>query len=82
MQFLAVAKDHPSDDAEREEEENLSVVVVCGWVVGEDKRDYKLEQVTEGKCHPVVTVDTLPDLLAEDEQRYVGKDDHQSAEAD
>ena len=75
-----VTDEHAGDDAECKEEEDFSVIVAGGWVVGEDERDDELEEVAEGKCHPVVTIDALSDLFAENEQRYVGEDHHQPAQ--
>jgi hypothetical protein len=82
LQFFAVAQRHSSNDAEGEEEEDFSVVVAGGGVVGEDEGDEELEEVAQREGHPIVAVYALSDLLPEDQQGYVGNDDHQSSQTD
>ena len=82
MQLLSVAKHQSSDNANSEEEQDLSIVVTGCRVIGEYEGDKELKEITERKSNPIIAVYAFSYLLAEDQQGHVGEDDHQPSQTD
>lgn len=81
LQSFTNTGEQSSNDAQAEKEQNLTIVVGSHRIIGQDKRDEELKEVTQGKHNPIVTIHSLTYLFAKDYQAHIGKYDHHASQS-